>query len=107
MSRRLELHEILCNFIGITESDGDRHVYFQPPESVKLRYPAIVYSFDGAITNHADDTKYLQEPKWMVTVIDKNPESEIAIRVNELSMSSLDRVYKSDNLNHFSFTLYF
>jgi len=34
--RRLKLHEILCGILNT------RNAYFQPPESVKMNYPAIV-----------------------------------------------------------------
>ena len=37
MKTRYELHEFLCEILG------SRNVYFQPPESVKMKYPAIVY----------------------------------------------------------------
>ena len=42
--RRLELHEILCTILG------SRNVYFQPPESIKMNYPAIVYGLDDMQT---------------------------------------------------------
>ena len=35
---RLELHRILNDIPGV------RGVYYQPPESLKLKYPAIIYS---------------------------------------------------------------
>ena len=54
-NRRLELHELLCGLLG------SRHVYFQPPESVKMRYPAIVYNLDYIENKHADDGVYLSK----------------------------------------------
>lgn len=38
---RIDLQYLLENILG------SRHVYFQPPETVKMNYPAIVYSLDG------------------------------------------------------------
>ena len=38
MDRRLQLHEELCSVLG------SRNVYFQPPETIKLTYPCIIYS---------------------------------------------------------------
>ena len=38
MGTRLELQNKLEELLG------SRHVYFQPPESVKMEYPAIKYS---------------------------------------------------------------
>ena len=60
MAERLELHETLCAIINITEPDGDRHTYFQPPASVKMKYPAIVYELDDIDTKHANNSIYIK-----------------------------------------------
>ena len=41
MKTRLELDEELVKILG------SKNVYFQPPESLKLNYPAIVYSLSN------------------------------------------------------------
>ena len=66
--RRLELHEILCTILG------SRNVYFQPPESIKMNYPAIVYGLDDIDNQYANDGVYLSHRRYSVTVIDKNPD---------------------------------
>lgn len=102
MSSRLELHEILCGILG------SRNCYFQPPVSVKMSYPAIVYSLSSLRRNHADDSIYKQMRAYEIIVIDYDPESVIAEKVSHLQYCSLDRPpYPSDNLNHFVFTLYY
>lgn len=106
MDKRLELHDILCEIINITEPDGDRHVYFQPPPSVKIKYPAIVYSRDGIDNTFANDSVYIQYPSYKITVIDKNPDSEYVKKVSRLPGCRFDRHYTSDNLNHDTFTKY-
>lgn len=35
-----------------------RNVYFQPPESVKMNYPAIVYALEDIENAHADNGVY-------------------------------------------------
>lgn len=40
-------------------------------------------------------------------VIDKNPDSIIADKVESLKMCSFDRHYTADNLNHFVYNLYY
>lgn len=101
MASRLELHEVLCKLLG------SRNVYFQPPASVKMKYPAIVYERSDIQTTHANNGAYLQSLQYQVTVIDKNPDSEIVIGVSKLPLCRFDRHYKADNLNHDVFTLYF
>lgn len=101
MANRLDLHEILCDILGT------RNVYYQPPESVKMTYPAIVYSRNRIENMFANDNVYSQNHSYQVTVIDKDPDSEIVERVSKLPLCSFDRHFISDNLNHDSFTLYF
>lgn len=101
MNRREELHEILC------EALGSRNVYFQPPESIKMRYPAIVYSRDDIDNSFANNSVYMQSLAYSVTVIDSDPDSEVVDRVSKLPRCQYDRHYKSDNLNHDIFTIYY
>lgn len=100
-NRRLELSALLRNTLG---SDN---VYYQPPETVKMKYPAIVYSLDNIQNVHADDGVYLSHRRYSVTLIDKNPDSPIVERLSALPMCQFNRHYTSDNLNHFVFTLFF
>ena len=100
MRTRIELNEALCEILG------SRHVYFQPPNSTKMQYPAIVYSRDNIETRHANNGLYLQSPRFTVTVIDKDPESEIVDKVLALPKCRFDRHFTADNLNHDVFTIY-
>lgn len=106
MNKRLELHEKLCSIVNMDDS-GDRHVYYQPPESIKMKYPAIVYSRENIQNDFADDEVYKQSYSYQVTVIDKNPDSEIVDKVSLLPMCRHDRHFKSDNLNHDVFTIFY
>lgn len=101
MNNRLELHELLCEVLG------SRNVYFQPPESLTMKYPAIVYSRNRMNDNHANDDVYKRSLVYTITVIDKDPDSEIVERVSRLPMCSYDRHFTSDNLNHDVFTIYY
>lgn len=99
MSRRLELHEILCGILGT------RNVYYQPPESVKMKYPAIVYSREDIENTSADNLTYKQSYFYQVTVVDADPDSEIVHKVSKLPRCIYDRHFTSDNLNHDVFTI--
>lgn len=100
MSSRLNLHEELCEILG------SRNVYFQPPSSVKMNYPAIVYSRKKPEIRFANNGVYAHLQCYEVTVIDKNPDSEIAVKLFNRPLTGFDRHYKADNLNHDTFTLY-
>ncbi len=100
-TNRLELHELLCDALE------SRQVYYQPPESVKMKYPAIVYSRNSIDNRFADNSVYGQSLSYQVTVIDENPDSEIVERVSKLPMCRFDRHFTSDNLNHDTFTIYY
>ena len=107
MDKRLELHEILCGIVNITEPDGDRHVYFQPPESVKIKYPAIIYSRNDIDNMFANNDVYKQTYNYQVTAIDRDPDSEIVDKVSKLPTCRFNRHFVSDNLNHDVFILYY
>lgn len=99
MDRRLELHEILCEILG------SRHVYFQPPASKKMEYPAIRYSRYDIENTPADNGPYKRSYFYQLTVIDRDPDSEIVHKVSKLPMCVYDRHYASDDLNHDVFTI--
>lgn len=101
MGTRLELQTLLETLLG------SRNVYYQPPSSLQMKYPAIVYSRDDFMNGHANNGVYTQTIGYLVTVIDKNPDSEIVGKVAKLPLCTFDRSYVSDNLNHSVFTLYF
>lgn len=101
MTNRLNLQTTLEN---ILES---RNVYYQPPESVKMQYPAIVYFRNSIENNHANDSVYNQNVSYEIIVIYKDPDSEIPLAVSQLPLCKFNRRYTADNLYHDVFTLYF
>lgn len=101
MSKRTELQSLLESILG------SRNVYFQPPESVKMNYPAIVYELDAIKTSSADSRVYLSNRRYLLTLIDKNPDTELIDELLKLQFCSFDRHFKSENLNHYVFSLYF
>lgn len=101
MGQRLELQAIL---IDILETN---HVYFQPPPSVQMVYPCIVYNRDYELTNYADDKPYKRRKRYQVTVIDRNPDSEIPDKIAALPLCVYERFFTADNLNHDVYKLFF
>ena len=78
MSNRLDLQATFEKILG------RRNVYFQPPESVKLNYPAIVYAIKDVETTFADNRAYLKAPSYEVTLIDKNPDKVLVKAIMEI-----------------------
>lgn len=103
MGTRLELNDILS---GIMETE-DR-VYFQPPESLKIEYPCIVYNRVSGLSRYADNKTYTFIKKYDVTLIDRDPDSEYFQKIIEgFDKIRYDRHYVSNNLHHDVFNLYF
>ena len=100
LNDRLALHELLC------EKLGSRNVYFQPPESVKMKYPAIRYSRNRIENTSADNVTYRQDVSYTITVIDRDPDSEVVERVSLIPHIVHDRSYVADNMNHDVFILF-
>jgi hypothetical protein len=96
---RLLLHSILTAIVD--------NVYFQKPPSTGMVYPCIVYSRETAEEKYADNIQYNRMLRYQVTVIDRNPDSDIPNQVAALPLCSHDRFYVADNLNHDVFTLFF
>lgn len=99
MASRLQLQSLLET---ITE-----HVYFQPPVNIQMQYPCIVYVRDNSISEFADNQLYIHTKRYQVTVIDRNPDSDLPDTVERFPLCSLTRSFAADNLNHYVFNLYF
>lgn len=82
------------------------NVYYQPPESKKINYPCIIYERRTGDTLFADDNPYRFSMSYNVTVIDKDPDSDLPEKVANLPMCRMDRCFTSDNLNHSVFVIY-
>lgn len=100
MDRRLKLDGILRDILG------SGNVYFQPPESIKLKYPCIIYKRASDTAFFADDMKYKRYLCYDITVIDLNPDSQIPDKVSNLPLCSYSGFFVSDNLNHDMFKIY-
>lgn len=100
MRTRLELQNKLSELCP--------NVYFQPPSSVKMKYPAIVYSLEKAHMQHADNRKYIGHFCYTVTLVStKYDENKILEILDSFEMISLNRPFVSDNLYHTVFNLYY
>ncbi len=105
MAQELTRREIL--HLLLKETSGLDSIYFQAPPSNQMHYPAIVYERDGADTNFAGNKPYLTVKRYQVTVMDRDPDSEIPDKIGKLSLINLERHFVADGLHHTVFTIYF
>lgn len=101
MKSRIELQTMLEELLG------SRNVYFQPPASIKLKYPAIVYSLSDIVNRYASNAVYKQNRPYTLTYIDEDPDSENIDKISKLPYCEFDQFFTSDNLNHYIFTIYY
>lgn len=101
MADRADLQILLENILG------SRNVYCDPPESVRMNYPAIRYSRSKIDNTFANNSVYRQDNRYEVIVMYYDPDSELPGLISRLPKCSHDRSYVSDNLHHDVFTLYF
>jgi hypothetical protein len=99
MAPRVALHELLLTFVD--------NVYFQPPDNVQMKYPCIVYQREDLAVKYANNLPYDAIQRYQVTVIDRDPDSAIPLKVAALPRSSFDRFFVASGLNHDVFRLYF
>lgn len=101
MGSRIDLQRLLENLLG---SD---HVYYDPPETVKIKYPAIIYSKNNVWSIRANDTRYQSRKRYNLIVVDRRPDNPVIEKLLDLPYCSYDRPYVSDNLHHDSLTIYY
>lgn len=99
--RRLKFHGTLLQIAGNNE------VYFQPPESLRLKTPCIIYTRANVYRNNADNKLYFSKTAYDVIVIDEDPDSELMEKIHEVPNSTFIRHYTSDNKNYDVFRIYY
>lgn len=83
------------------------NVYFQPPENVKMKYPAIVYNRSDSWIISADNRPYIGLKGYEITYITKDPDSNVPDKLIEMFRNCrYDRSTTVDNLYHHYLTLF-
>ena len=100
MASRLDLHAELLTFLP--------NVYYQPPSTIQMTYPCIVYNKTKKMRHFANDVIYLSQQEYQIMVIDKNPDSVVADNIEKHFPScGINQYYTVDNLNHTTLNLYY
>lgn len=102
MDRRLSLHKEFETLLG------NKNCYYQPPESLKLKFDCIIYNLSAANIDRADNKVYLFTRRYNVTFITKNPDNPIIEELpKRFEHCVLNNFFTSDNLNHYNYTLFY
>ena len=107
---REELHALMSKAKGLAIDPilEDYAVYFQPPPGVQMVYPCIRYVRENYRHRRADNKAYNLFTRYTVTVIDRDPDSDIPRQlVESIQMCNFDRSYVADNLYHSVLTVYY
>lgn len=101
MSNRLDLQ---AKFEYIL---GSRNVYFQPPASLLMQYPAIRYELKEFKNKSANNSAtYMVSPGYDGILIMREPDTEYLQKLLQIPYCKFDRYYRADNLHHYKFTIY-
>ena len=100
--KRLEFHQKLINALG----EGYK-VYFQPPETLKMTYPCVVYSrrYIGAL--NADNVNYVYLRQYQVVLITRDQDDEAIDKLIDMPYSRMISDYIVDGLYHHTFEIYY
>ena len=105
---RLALDKKIRAFMKSIDQNIETNVYFQPPESIQLKYPCIVYDYSRPDLRYANNNPYKVSQRYDVTIIDRDPESEIVKQFIFFGPTvSFNSRFIRDNLRHTIFTLYY
>ena len=97
-----QLHEVLKEIMG------DKEVYYQPPENVKLTYPCIVFENSTALSQFADNKPYVKTKRYTVTLVTKTADNDFyKDQLMDLSMCTFDREFRNDGIVNTVFNMYY
>lgn len=100
MARRLNLQETLEELLQ------SENVYYQPPPSVHLKYPCIIYRDYVISQRYANNTIYGIERSYTVTLITRQPDDPLAEKLAWLPKCRFERAFTNDNLYHWVYRIY-
>lgn len=83
------------------------NVYYQPPASIKMKYPCFRYNLANIFAKEADNMGYIVLDRYTVIYITKDPDDEVPHRLLEtIQKANYDRNYCLDGLYHHVFSIY-
>ena len=98
---RAELDRILRTTLGTT------NVYFDPPESFKLKYPCIVYSLGAHVERFSENEVYNRLKRYTLTYITRDADDPMVEILEDMEYCHLNRPFTADGLFHYAYDIYF
>lgn len=84
------------------------NVYFQPPNTINLKYPCIVFNKTGKDKLYGNDGTYRSIQEYSITVIEHDSESTIADQLDsDLPYCSINQYFITDGLYHTTLSIYY
>ena len=100
MSKRYDLQRELEKYAD--------NVYFQPPSSIKMTYPCVVYNKISKFREYGNDQAYIKIQGYSVTVMDRDPDSLIADDLEDhFTHCAITQYFTNDNIHHTVLELYY
>jgi hypothetical protein len=79
---------------------GSDNVYYNPPESQKMNFPAIVYNLSDIRQVHADNRKYVDFTSYKITIVSKKVDHPAIRGVLDLPMTKFSTNFTKNGYYH-------
>ena len=84
------------------------HAYYDPPSSVKMKYPCFVYKLSKPKIKHADNKVYKKFTAYTITYISLSvADGIIDTMLTGFPYCRFDRHYAANDLHHYVFELFY
>lgn len=109
MKSRSELQKELEELLGTSNLPlEEKRVYFQPPSSVKLKYPCIIYNLTRTDVRSGDNKKYIKHNEYHIKHLFKSLKNELKDSIlDRFNYITHDTRFVSDGIYNDDFTLYY
>ena len=102
LTRKVELITEALKHIGIS------NVYFEPPQSIKLKYPCAVFKRGVISSRHAGNIIYKIDDSFDLTYIRLDPDDDMTHDIlNIFRQIRHTRTFVADGLHHDQYKLYY
>lgn len=101
MHSRLDMQEHLQRLLG------SKNVYFQPPEGMRISYPAFVYDHARRADRFANGSRYLKRRSYYVQYISQTYDEAFVENILDQEYCAFDKYFAKDDLYHFNFTMFY
>ena len=90
--------------------NNTKNVYYDPPTSIQMKFPCFRFNMNNTDVKFADNFAYLRTKRWTVTYITRDVEDIDPVvkgMLDTFKYCSQETQFKSDNLQHVVFNLYY